>query len=216
MIELLLYITNGLIIFSYLFYFLMLIINNKKNISDCTGFDISKDMISEYNSINIIENKGYFTVYNIRRKVIKLATNCYYGTSISSISTSLIESGISVIDNNKNKFINLFRKIFPNLKLIYIFPILSVVINSLSYNISDAKSSMIFIILFSIISYMYTNIKDEVVLWINNNMSNIKSINKEDSFKIISFIKKINLLDKIIFISQLLMIVRFVAIILEI
>lgn len=216
MIDLLLYITNGLIIFSYLFYLLMMLINNKKIVSESTGFDISKDMISEYNSINIIENKGYFTVYNIRRKVIKLATNCYYGSSISAISTSLMESGISVIDDNKNKFINLFRKIFPNLKLIYIFPILSVIINSLSYNVSDAKSSMIFVILFSIISYMYINIKDEVILWINNNLSNIKSISEENSFKIINFIKKINLLDKLIFISQLLMIVRFVAIILEI
>ena len=112
MIEILLYFSSGLIILGYIYYLLVILLGRNSIISDNDGFDITKDIISEYNSINIIENSGYFTIYNIKRKVIKLATKCYYGKDLSSISLSLTEAGISVVDNKNNKYIDFFRIIF--------------------------------------------------------------------------------------------------------
>ena len=48
MINILLYISFGLILGSYIIYFLMIIFNNKK-VTDSNGFDVTKDIISEYN-----------------------------------------------------------------------------------------------------------------------------------------------------------------------
>ena len=77
MVEILLYVSSGLIILGYVLYLFIILIGRSKIVSDSDGFDVTKDIISEYDSINIIENNGYFTVYNIKRKVIKLATKCY-------------------------------------------------------------------------------------------------------------------------------------------
>jgi len=103
MSEILLYLSSAFILFSFIGYILMVTFEGNTIITKSNGFDVTKDMISQYNSINIIENNSYFTVYNIKRKVIKIASKCYYGSSISDISLPLIEAGISVSDNNKNK-----------------------------------------------------------------------------------------------------------------
>ena len=215
MIDILLYISTGLIIFSFLGYFILVMLGNKK-ITNSNGFDITKDIISEYNTINIIESKNYFTVYNIKRKVIKLSTKCYYGNNISNISLSLLEAGISIEDNNNNKYIELFRKVFSNLKILYIFPLISLIINHSTYNVSDAKVSLILISIFSIISYILINIKNQSYMWISNNISKVKEISKKNSKKIMDFINKLLVLDKLIFFGELVMIIRFIAILLEI
>lgn len=215
MINILLYVSSGLILFSFIAYFLLILISNKK-ITNSNGFDITKDIISEYNSINVIESKNYFTVYNIKRRVIRLNTKCYYGNSLSDITLSLIEAGISIIDDYKNKYINLFRQLVPNLKLLYIFPILSLFINHSTYNVSDARVSIIFIILFMIISYILYNIKYDACFCISNNIKKIKEISKDNHNRVIRFMNKILWLDKFIFFGEFIMILRSILILLEI
>lgn len=216
MIEFLIYISSGMILFSYLGYFLMILIGRSKIISKSNGFDITKDIISEYNSINIIENSGYFTIYNIKRKVIKLASKCYYGKDISSISLSLNEAGISVVDNNDNTYIKIFRNIFNNLKLLYIFPIISIVVSHSSFSINDAKVSIIIILLFAFIQYVLIDIKNNACYWVSNNIKKIKDISKDGRDKIIKFMNGLLMLDKIIYFGELIMVIRLVLILFEI
>ena len=64
------YLSNGLIILTFAIYILLFLVNQKKSITTSDGFSITKDILHEYDSINIIENKGYFTIYNIKRRVI--------------------------------------------------------------------------------------------------------------------------------------------------
>ena len=216
MIEILLYVSSGLIILGYVLYLFIILIGRSKIVSDSDGFDVTKDIISEYNSINVIESKNYFTVYNIKRRVIRLNTKCYYGNSLSDITLSLIEAGISIIDDYKNKYINLFRQLVPNLKLLYIFPILSLFINHSTYNVSDARVSIIFIILFMIISYILYNIKYDACFCISNNIKKIKEISKDNHNRVIRFMNKILWLDKFIFFGEFIMILRSILILLEI
>ena len=209
MVEKLMYISNALIILSFALYFILIIINNKK-ITESNGFNITKDILNEYDSINIIESKNYFTVYNIKRKVIKIASKCYYGNTLSDIAIPLIESGVSVIDNKGNKSIEFFRKIIPSLKYLYIFPIFMIGVNSVTYNISDAKVSIVFGIVALMISYILVNIKSESVLLLSSKIKKIKGINNDNKNKIISFINKVIFFDKLIFMSEGIMIIRFV------
>ena len=209
------YLSNGLIILTFAIYILLFLVNQKKSITTSDGFSITKDILHEYDSINIIENKGYFTIYNIKRRVIKIASNNYYGNTLSNIVIPLIESGISAIDNYKNKYLNFFRNLIPNLKCLYLFPIIAIMINSMTYNYSDAKVSIIMIGIFSIIQYLYISIKEESTNWLQLNLKKIKEIKKENQTRIINYINKIVLLDKLIFISELIMIFRYVAIIIN-
>lgn len=214
MINILMYVSTGLIIISFIGYFLLVLFSNKK-VTNSIGFDITKEIIFQYNSINVIESKGYLTTYNIKRKVIKLSTRCYYGNSLSDISLSLIEAGISIVDDTKNKYIDLFRKIFSNLKILYIFPLIAIIINHLTYNISDANISIIIVILFAVISYMLYDVKSSSYFWISENIGKIKDINKNSCLMIINYINKMLWLDKFIFVGELIMILRFILILLR-
>ena len=216
MIEMLLYISMGFVIFGFLLYFILILIGRVKNVSKCDGFDVTKDIISEYNMINVIESKSYFTVYNIKRKVIKLSSDCYYGKDLSSISLSLMEAGVSIVDNNKNKYIDIFRILFSNIKMLYVFPIVSLFISNSSFNINDAKVSILFLLLFAFISYVMLDIRGQAGYFVSENLNKIKDISKDNRDKIINFMNKLLFCDKIIYFGELIMIIRLVLIMFEI
>lgn len=207
MIQLLLFVSNGLVISAYLLYFLIIYFSNKK-IGKCTGFDVAKDIVEEYNSINIVEGNSFFSIYNLKRKVIKLSKKSYYGNSVSMIAISLLEAGISVIDKEKNKYIDLLSRVFNNLKILYIFPIFSLFISNSSFYVSDAKINIVLLLICSFISYMLVDIKNQAMDWINTNISKVKDITKDNCIKIMGFIDKIIILDKVILFGELIMVIR--------
>lgn len=210
MIDMLMYIANGLIAFGIVGYFLLVIISRKDKVTKSDGFNVTKDILHEYDSINIVENTGIFTIYNIKRKVIKIASKCYYGNSVSDIGIPLIEAGVSV--DGKSKYIDFFKKIISNLKILYLLSIIAIFINSITYNIGDARIGIILVFVFSFISYILIDIKSNSVLWISKNIGKIKDINKD---KIVRFMNNILLFDKLIFLGELVVIIRFVGILLN-
>lgn len=211
MINYLIYISNGLIIIGFFLYLLLILCSNKK-ITNSDGFNVTKDILNEYNSINIIENKSIITVYNIRRKVIKIASKCYYGNKVSDIGVPLMEAGISIVDDKKNNFISFVSKLRPNLKFLYILPIIAVIFNSVA-SIGDAKLGLVITCIFIIISYMLINVKMEAVNLISDKLN--KVIDKNDSIFVIKFLNRIILCDKLVFIGELVMVIRFVAMLLK-
>lgn len=210
MSEIFLYTSMILVLGGYVLYFLLIFIGRMKDVGKCTGFDVTKDIISEYDSINVIENRGYFTIYNIKRRVIKIASSNYYGRDLSSISISLMEAGISIVDNNKNKYINLFRIVFSNLKILYVLPLIGLFISNSSFNVSDARISIIFMLVFAFISYILLEVKGYACEFVNKNIVKIRDISKDNEFKIINFMDKLLFCDKIIYFGELLMVVRMV------
>lgn len=212
MVEILLYISNLFIIFGFMGYILLILLNYNKKITNNDGFNITKDILHEYDSINIIENKSLFTIYNLKRRIIKIASKCYYGNGLSQIGIPLMEAGISAIDDRHNKSLNFFRKLISNLKCLYILPIVAIIINGVTYNIGDARIGLFLVVIFSIISYMLIDIKSNAVLWI---VKNIKKVKVTSNQIIIRFLNNIVLFDKLIFLGELIMIIRFIAILLQ-
>ena len=210
MSEIFLYTSMILVLGGYVLYFLLIFIGRMKDVGKCTGFDVTKDIISEYDSINVIENRGYFTIYNIKRRVIKIASNNYYGRDLSSISISLMEAGISIVDNNKNKYINLFRVVFSNLKILYVLPLIGLFISNSSFNVSDAKIGFVFMLVFAFISYIFLEVKGLAYEFVDKNIYKIRDIKKNDRLKIVNFMNRLLLCDKIIYFGELLMVVRMV------
>ena len=209
MLMILMYIANGLIMIAFLWYLLLILINSKK-VTNSDGFNITKDVLSEYDSINIIENRNIFTVYNLKRKVINIASKRYYGNTLSDVSIPLMEAGISA---SENKYLELLRKVFTNLKKIYVLPIVMLFVNASTYSLGDVRISIILLILCTLASYMLISIKSDAYLWLEEHLNKKLKIGKE---QVLKFINNIILCDKLIFFGELIMIIRFVAIILGI
>lgn len=215
MIEILKYISSGLIIISFICYLLNILINKSKKISDDDGFNITKDIIQEYDMINIIENTGIISYYNLRRGVIKLSSKSYYGSDLSHISIGLMEAGVSVIDKKGNKFINIFKNIVSNLKILYIFPIITVIVNFITYTKGDAKIGLILVIISTLVIYMINSILINANDWVCNNIKKVKSVDNDGKDKIISYLNNIVNLNKIIFLGELISIITMVAIFID-
>lgn len=215
MIEILKYISSGLIIISLICYLLNILINKSKKISDDDGFNITKDIIQEYDMINIIENTGVISYYNLRRGVIKLSSKSYYGSDLSHISIGLMEAGVSVIDKKGNKFINIFKKIVSNLKILYIFSIITVIVNFITYTKGDAKIGLILVIISTLVIYMINGILINANDWVCNNIKKVKSVDNDGKDKIINYLNNIVSLNKIIFLGELISIITMVAIFID-
>ena len=215
MIEILKYISSGLIIIPFICYLLNILVNKSKKISDDDGFNITKDIIQEYDMINIIENTGMVSYYNPRRGVIKLSSKSYYGSDLSHISIGLMEAGVSVIDRKGNKFINIFKNIVSNLKILYIFPIVTVIVNFITYTKGDARIGLVIVLISGIISYMINSIVVDASDWVCNNIKKIKSVDKNGKDKIISYLNNIVNLNKIMYLGESISIITMVAILID-
>ena len=215
MINILLYVSNGLILISLFFYLILILISKNKKITNETGFDITKNIISEFDRINIIASNGKITYYNPKRKVIRLNNNCYYGNDVSSIAVSLIEAGISVIDDGKNKIINFFKIFFSNIKMVYLFSLVAIVVNIVSSTSTDAKVSLVIMTILIIFIYLYISILNASYNWIYQNINKIKLLNKKNNLKVMQYINYIIIINKGIFLGELLIVIRMVAIILD-
>lgn len=210
MLMILMYIANGLIIFAFLWYLLLVILNSNNKFTESDGFNVTKDILSEYDSINIIENKSIFTVYNLKRKVIKIASKRYYGNSLSDVAIPLMEAGVSA---SNSKYLDILGKVLSNLKKLYILPIIIIIVNSVTYSLGDARIAIPLVAICALASYIIIDIKNSAYIWLDKHINNKLKINKEKTLK---FINKIIMIDKLIFFGELLMIIRFVAIILGI
>lgn len=214
MVNILMYISCGLIILSIIIYLILILVYRSTIVSKSNGFDVCKDIISEYNSINIIESKGYISFYNIKRKIIKLDSKTYYGKDLSSITLALLEAGMSILDDNKEKSIGLFGRIVSNLKMLYLLPMLSLVFNSMFYSVADSKIGIVLLIVFCFVMFVIIDIKTKIYNWLCDDLKKIKDINKDNRLKIMNFINMIISLDKLILVGETIMIIRFVMIIL--
>ena len=76
------------------------ILNNKDN----TGYDTARKILDNNNleDVMILETKGNLTDhYDPKRKVIKLSTDIYHGSSIASAAVAAHECGHAIQDKNK-------------------------------------------------------------------------------------------------------------------
>ena len=73
----------------------------KLNVNDLTGFDTARKILDKngLNDIMILEARGNLTDhYDPKRKVIKLSTDIYHGSSIASVAVAAHECGHAIQD----------------------------------------------------------------------------------------------------------------------
>ena len=194
----------------YLFLGVMYLCDKTKKVDKYNGFDIAKEVTSNYDDINIVvSNDIVFSEYDINRKVIRLNNNNYDGNTVNDLVISSLLAGYSLVNNenpNYFKFNFIFKKIRSISFILLVMMVLSYFIN----NIGDAKIGVILFILLLVVQYMRYLIAVSAKEKIENN------IDKELYLTLEKGINRNIFFNKMSFIVSLIMVLRLVVIILGI
>ena len=190
---------------SYLILLINWITSKNNKIDNYNGFDIAKEITSNYDEINIVSCNGLFSFYDVKRNVIRLNDKNYDGNSFIDISIGAMLAGISLVNSdNRNKFI------FKRVRVISLASLIMMFLSFLVNSIGDARIMMI--ITFGCLLYLfmrYQMVSGAVSLIECNMDKNIYSKIKSIIMGYVNFYK-------ISFISMLVLVVRLIVIMLGI
>lgn len=212
--NLLLLISIGLILINYLKIIINYITTKKTN-HNLTGFDIAKEITSNYEEINIVESKEInVSKYNLKRRIIRLTKNNYDTKDSFSLAVASYLSGYSLINITKDKYLSLFSNLIKNIDYLNKSSIISIVISYLATTKTDAKLSII--LLGFILAYQYLKVQfDEKSLELTKEATE-DLLPAAEYLQIEKIIKSFTNLNKMSFITTLILIIRQVLIILGI
>ena len=106
----------------------------KQNQRRLTGFDVAREILDKngLNNILVLETSGYLSDhYDPTKKVIKLSTDIYNGTTISSVAVAAHECGHAIQDKESYKPMRIRSKIVPTVNLFTKLGYLAIVIGAL-------------------------------------------------------------------------------------
>ena len=123
-----LYLNNLLIILAFSITFISQIIvsssyskyKKKLNNKDQNGYDVARKILDKngLEDIMILETKGNLTDhYDPSKKVIKLSTDIYHGSSIASVSVAAHECGHAIQDKDNYKPMRIRSKLVPTVNI---------------------------------------------------------------------------------------------------
>lgn len=112
-------------------------IDNEKKL---TGFDVARRILDENNlgDIYVVETKGIMSDhYDPRRKTVRLSTDVYHGTSISSLAIAAHECGHAIQDKEGYTWFKIRSMIFPIInigqKIAYVVMIIGLFLSYMDY-----------------------------------------------------------------------------------
>lgn len=112
-------------------------IDNEKKL---TGFDVARRILDENNlgEIYVVETKGTMSDhYDPIRKTVRLSTDVYHGTSISSLAIAAHECGHAIQDKEGYTWFKIRSMIFPIVnigqKIAYIVMIIGLFLSYMNY-----------------------------------------------------------------------------------
>lgn len=113
------------------------VLNNK----DKSGYEVARKILDEngLSNIMILETKGNLSDhYDPTRKVIKLSTDIYHGSSIASVAVAAHECGHAIQDKDGYKPMRIRSKIVPTVNICTKLGYLSIVIGCIfSYQLIE-------------------------------------------------------------------------------
>lgn len=112
-------------------------IDNEKKL---TGFDVARRILDENNlgEIYVVETKGTMSDhYDPGRKTVRLSTDVYHGTSISSLAIAAHECGHAIQDKEGYTWFKIRSMIFPIInigqKIAYVVMIIGLLLSYMNY-----------------------------------------------------------------------------------
>ena len=214
LINSLLLISILLVLIAYINIILKFIKTKNINIDNLTGFDLAKELTSNYDEINIVESSDIsISKYSLKRRVIRLTNKDYNSNDINTLAKISLLSGYSLINLNKEKNIEYLSKMFKSIDYLNKSPILSLIISALAQSKGDAKIALILLIIIATYQYLINEInitsKEETT-------NKLKYLLKDNNYSLLESIQNSYLsLNKISFITTLILILREVLLIIN-
>ena len=110
------------------------------NEKDLTGFDVARRILDEngLGDIYVVETKGVMSDhYDSRRKIVRLSTEVFHGTSVSSVAIAAHECGHAIQDKEGYTWMKLRNIIFPIVnigqRIAYIVMIIGLFLSYMDY-----------------------------------------------------------------------------------
>ena len=213
--NLLLIVSIIIMVISYTRIILIYLQSRNIKIENLTGFDLAKEITSNYDEINIVESKEInISKYNLKRRVIRLTNNNYEGNNLFTLAITSCLSGYSLANINKDKYIEILGKLLPSIDYLGKSTILSLIISIMTTNIGDAKIAIVLLIIILIYQYLIIQINTSSNNYANKALKII--VSKKELPKIEEILNTFLSIHKVSFIVSLILILREVLIIMNI
>ena len=187
----------------YGIYIVYYFIYHKDLLKDINGFDMAKEITSDYDNINVVESQGLYSKYYLNRKVIKLTPRIYSSSDVFSLTLAAILSSISLLNN---KYIKFMSRFLPFISFCDKSSIIMVILSLVFYSKGDARIGIIFGIIILVYQYCYRQIIYDSV-----DVCRDKIKIKKEEFSII--MERICSSHTLFFVSSLIFLLRFILII---
>lgn len=213
-ISLLLLISILLLIASYTRIILIYFQTKKIENNAITGFDLAKELTSNYDEINIVESKEInISKYNLKRKIIRFTKKDYISSDIYTLAKSSLLAGYSIAYINHDKNLQLLSKILPNIDYLNKSPLIALIISILTKQKGDAKIAIILLVIILIYQYLINEINNTSK---EKTKEQLKNILTNKSYSYLEKVQNSFLsLNKISFIITLILIIRKILIIIN-
>lgn len=213
--NLLLLISIIITVISYLRILIIYAKSKNEKINNLTGFDLAKEITSNYNEINIVESKEInISKYNLKRRIIRLTNKNYESNDIFTLGITSCLSGYSLANINKDKYLQLLANIFPNIDYLNKTSILIIIISVLTTNAGDAKIGVILLGIILIYQYLIIQINTASNEYTKQEIKKI--VSKKYLSKIETILNSFLSLHTVNFIITLILILREILIIMNI
>lgn len=156
MIRNLLLIVGILVILGYFVRILVVWYRVRKMfLDDQSGFEMAKDICSDYDGIHVVESKEVsISRYQINRNVIRLTSRDYEGKSIFSLGIASLLAGYSLIRNDHNRYMDIYGKVFRSIDYVNKSSLVAIVISVLTNTVGDARIGAVLLGILLVYQYL--------------------------------------------------------------
>ena len=191
------------VVSGYLRIFLCYLKFRRIYVKSVNGFDIAKDITTNYDTINVVEKDVLISNFSFRRNVIYLSKRLYCANDVFSLGLVSFLAGVSI---SNSTYVRVIKKVFPTIDFFNKSSLLMVILSLLFYSKGDARIGIVLGIIIIFYQYLYLQIFNSVMQLVLEH----KLTKKESIQNILLKFYSSNIL---FFVSSLIFILRFVFII---
>ena len=198
------------LVFVVYFRVFLVFIKNKNKKGLMTGFEIAKEITSNYDEINIVESKKvWMSQYHLKRNVIRLLPKHYEEDSCSSLAISAQLAGFSLGNMEQIPYFKIFSKFFVCMDWFNKSVLFATIICCCTNTIGDAKIGLVLLLGILIYQYFRFQINIHCISIVKHRLN----VSEWDYIKV--FLELFQFVDKCSFIITLFFVLQEVMLILN-
>lgn len=155
----LLFLGLGIVLLGIIRIFLIYFQARHQIVEEYTGFDLAKEITSNYDEINIVESReGIYSVCFLKRNLIRLISGEYYSKDLFSLFVVSLLSGFSLLCADHNFYFEFFKKIWQKIRCFSWSFLVAIVISFITYTVMDAKIGVVLFLMVLMYQYFFLQI----------------------------------------------------------